>query len=85
MIIINILPFDKMSFLNVLFIDALPMYRYQTDTSFRYGIYVYTFRISVISTMMYHILLNECTVRVEFGKIFCRRGVVEHPYSRTPQ
>ena len=25
------------------------------------------------------------TVRVEVGKIFCRRGVVKHPYNLTPQ
>ena len=34
----------------------------------------------------YHrILLNKRTVWIEFGKIFCRRGVVKHLYNRTPQ
>ena len=33
----------------------------------------------------YRILLNKRTLRVEFGKIFCRRGVVKHPYNRTPE
>ena len=29
---------------------------------------------------IYRILLNKCTVRVEVGKNFCRRGVVRHLY-----
>ena len=35
--------------------------------------------------LTYHIRLIKCTVRVEVRKIFCRRGVVKHPYNRTPQ
>ena len=33
----------------------------------------------------YRIRLIKCTVRVEFGKIFCRRGVAKHLHNRTPQ
>ena len=35
--------------------------------------------------MTYRIRPFKCTVRLEVGKIFCRRGVVKHPYNRTPQ
>ena len=36
-------------------------------------------------TTKYRIRLIKRKVRVEVGKIFCRRGFVKHPYNCTPQ
>ena len=43
------------------------------------------YSIRIVVKFYYHIRLIKRTVRVEVGKIFCRRGFVKHPFNRIPK